>query len=175
VLSAGALIGSPELVSLAQAHRSRILIPSGAIGGLDAVAAMAEGDIRSARLITTKPPAALHGVAWLSDRGIDPAQVRTPTLVFSGAVQEAVRHFPANLNVAAALSLAGIGVQETMVELWLDPHAHGNCHAIEVVADSGTMRFSMEALPSANPGTSALAAQSVLALLRKMGSALQVA
>jgi aspartate dehydrogenase len=97
-------------------------------------------------------------------------QVRQATLLFAGPVREAVRHFPANLNVAAALSLAGIGLQKTMVELWLDPAARGNCHVIEVTSDSGTMRFSMEGVPSANPGTSSLAAQSVLALLRKMGA-----
>lgn len=169
VLSTGALLTSPELLALAQEYRSQIHIPSGAIGGLDAVAAMAEGEIRSARLVTRKPPAALHGASWLAGRGIDPELVQQPMLVFSGSADEAVRYFPANLNIAAALSLAGIGPQRTMVELWLDPTISSNCHSIEVDADSGTMRFSIEATPSVNPGTSRLAAQSVLSLLRRMG------
>ncbi|WP_343582858.1 aspartate dehydrogenase [Herbaspirillum sp.] len=172
VLSTGALLASPELLALTQEYRSQIHIPSGAIGGLDAVAAMAEGEIRSAKLVTRKPPSALRGVSWLAERGIDPDLVRQPLLVFSGSAHEAVRHFPANLNIAAALSLAGIGPRRTMVELWLDPAIRSNCHTVEVDADSGTMRFSIEATPSANPGTSRLAAQSVLSLLRRMGGSM---
>ncbi|MBP0597441.1 aspartate dehydrogenase [Herbaspirillum sp. LeCh32-8] len=170
VMSAGALLASPDMLALWERHRNRIHIPSGAIGGLDAVAAMAEGDIRSAKLVTRKPPAALRGVAWLGEQGIDPDRVVQPTLVFAGCALDAVGRFPANLNVAAALSLAGIGPQRTRVELWVDPAARGNCHAIEVESDSGTMRFSIEAQPSANPGTSSLAARSALALLRRMAT-----
>lgn len=168
VLSTGALLASPELLALWERYRHQIHIPSGAIGALDAVAAMAEGEIRSARLITRKPPAALRGVAWLEEQGIVPEQVRQPTRVFSGSACEAVRCFPANLNVAAALSLAGIGPSRTMVELWIDPAVQGNHHTIEIDADSGTMCFSMQAVASANPGSSSLAAQSVLSLLRRM-------
>jgi aspartate dehydrogenase len=170
VMSAGALLASPEMLALWERYRGRIHIPSGAIGGLDAVAAMAEGEIRSARLVTRKPPAALRGVAWLNEQGIDPELVRQPTLVFTGSAIDAVRRFPANLNVAAALSLAGIGPHRTQVELWLDPAARGNCHAIEIDSDSATMHFSIEALASANPGTSSLAARSALALLRRMAA-----
>ncbi|NUU01555.1 aspartate dehydrogenase [Herbaspirillum robiniae] len=169
VLSCGALLSSPELGLLAGRHRGRIHVPSGAIGGLDAVAAMAEGEIRSARLISRKPPIALRAIPWLEQRGIDLREVREPTLVFRGYAAQAARHFPANLNVAATLSLAGIGAQRTEVELWADPHARGNCHAIEVESDSGAMRFSIEATASGNPATSSLAAQSVLALLRRLG------
>jgi aspartate dehydrogenase len=170
VMSVGALLCRTQLQESAVRHRGRILIPSGAVGALDAVAAMAEGEIRSARLVTRKPPAALRGVPWLAAQGIDLASVREAVRVFSGPVGDAVRHFPDNLNVAAALALAGIGAQRTVVELWADPHARGNCHAIEVESDSGVMRFSIEGVACAgNPGTSSLAAQSALAMLRRIG------
>jgi aspartate dehydrogenase len=168
VMSAGALLASPEMLALWEQYRHHIHIPSGAIGGLDAVAAMAEGEIHSARLVTRKPPSALRGVAWLDEQGIVPDLVQSPMRVFAGTACDAVRCFPANLNVAAALSLAGIGPWRTMVELWIDPEVRGNHHTIEIDADSGSMRFSMQAVASENPGTSSLAAQSVLSLLRRM-------
>ncbi len=167
-MSAGALLLRPELLALREQYRHRLHLPSGAIGGLDAVAAMAEGEIRSARLVTRKPPAALRDVAWLEQQGIVVEQLRQPQRVFSGTAAEAVRCFPDNLNVAAALSLAGIGPQRTMVELWIDPAIGSNCHAIEVESDSGRLQFSIQALPSTNAGTSSLAARSALALLRRL-------
>ncbi|HWW07311.1 aspartate dehydrogenase [Collimonas sp.] len=172
VLSASALVSSPELLALWEQYRRHIHIPSGAIGGLDAVAAMAEGEIRSAKLVTRKPPGALRSVSWLKEQGIVPESVRRPTMVFSGTAFDAVRYFPTNLNVAAALSLAGIGPLRTIVELWIDPDARRNHHAIEVYADSGSMHLSIEAVASMNPGTSSLAAQSVLSLLRRLGNAM---
>ncbi|MBV8624907.1 MAG: aspartate dehydrogenase [Herbaspirillum sp.] len=167
-MSAGALLLAPGLLALREQYRHRFHLPSGAIGGLDAVAAMAEGEIRSARLVTRKPPAALREVAWLAQQGIVVEQLRQPQRVFCGTAAEAVRHFPDNLNVAAALSLAGIGPERTMVELWIDPAIGSNCHAIEVESDSGRLQFSIQAQPSANPGTSSLAARSALALLRRL-------
>ncbi|MFJ3057910.1 aspartate dehydrogenase [Herbaspirillum sp. NPDC087042] len=167
-MSAGALLLAPGLLALREQYRHRFHLPSGAIGGLDAVAAMAEGEIRSARLVTRKPPAALRDVAWLDQQGIVVAQLRQPQRVFSGTAAEAVRHFPDNLNVAAALSLAGIGPQRTRVELWIDPGISSNCHAIEVESDSGRLQFTIQAQPSVNPGTSSLAARSALALLRRL-------
>lgn len=167
-LSAGAFVSSPELALLWQRYRAQIHIPSGALGGLDAVAAMAEGHIDAVRLVTTKPAAALRGAPGITQLGIDVQSLTRPTQVFAGTAADAIQLFPDNLNVAAALALAGVGAHRTMVELWLDPHARTNRHEVEVQADSGLLRFSMDAAPSANPMTSSLAAQSVLALLRRL-------
>ncbi|WP_443115242.1 aspartate dehydrogenase [Herbaspirillum seropedicae] len=167
-MSAGGFVSSPALTLLWQRYRSQIHIPSGALGGLDAVAAMAEGHIDTVRLVSTKPAAALRGAPGLTQLGIDLQSLTGPTQVFGGTAAQALELFPDNLNVAAALALAGAGAHRTMVELWLDPHARTNRHEVEVLADSGRLRFSMDAMPSSNPRTSSLAAQSVLALLRRL-------
>lgn len=168
VMSAGALLAQPHLFDLAATHGGQILVPGGALGGLDAVAAMAEGRIYSARLVTRKPAASLRGAHYLLERNIDVDSLIAPLRVFSGTAREAVLGFPANLNVAAALALAGIGADLTTVELWADPRASCNTHTITVESDAGKMTLSIEGIPSANPKSSRLAAQSVLALLRKM-------
>ncbi len=168
VMSVGALLAQPQLFDLAATHGGQILVPSGALGGLDAVAAMAEGRIYSARLVTRKPAVSLRGAHYLLERNIDVDNLLAPLRVFCGTAREAVVGFPANLNVAAALALAGIGADLTTVELWADPRASCNTHTITVESDAGKMTLSIEGIPSANPKSSRLAAQSVLALLRKM-------
>ena len=168
VLSSGALLNSPQIIALASRHRGQVMIPSGAVGGLDIIAAMAEGKIDQLRLITTKPPFALRNAQYLMEHRINLERLNSPVCVFSGSAREAARHFPDNLNVAASLSLAGIGPDRTQVELWADPHTTVNRHEVKVGAASGTVTIQIAAVPSANPKTSALAAQSTLALLRKM-------
>ena len=170
VLSSGALLLQPRLFDLAEQHGGQILVPSGALGGLDAVRAMAEGRIDSARLITTKPPAALRDAPYLLAHGIHVDRLDQPLCVFSGSAIDAVRGFPANLNVAAALALAGIGGERTMVELWADPAASGNAHRIEIASDAGKMSMTIAGTASANPKTGRMAAQSVLAMLRRLGA-----
>ncbi len=174
VLSSGALLAQPHLLDLAREHGGKILVASGALGGLDAVAAMAEGEIYSAKLVTHKPAASLRGAGYLLEHGIELEGIGAPLCVFSGTAREAVRGFPANLNVAAALALAGIGADLTMVELWADPNATCNSHTIHIESDAGKMAMTIEAMPSANPKTSRMAAQSVLAVLRKMAAPLQL-
>ena len=174
VLSAGALLLQPHLQDLARQHGGQLLVPSGALGGLDAVAAMAEGSIHTAKLVTSKPAASLRGAAYLLEHGIQVEGIDAPIRVFSGSAREAVQGFPANLNVAAALALAGIGADLTMVELWADPAATCNTHRIELESDAGRMTMEIACLPSANPKTARMAAQSVLALLRKLRAAVRV-
>lgn len=173
VLSSGALLHAPELLSLADQHRGQLIIPSGAIGGLDIIAAMAEGGIQTVKLITTKPPSALQGHAYLGLHCIEPGQLTAPVRIFSGSALEAARHFPDNLNVAASLSLAGVGAHRTEVELWLDPAATVNRHEVSVLSGSAAMTIQIAARPSVNPKTSTLAAQSALSVLRRMSAALR--
>lgn len=106
--SVGALLPRLQLVERARATGARIVIPTGALLGLDAVRAAAEGEIESITLETRKPPAGLLGAPYLDQHGIDLHGIDVATRVFSGNVQEAVAGFPANVNVAAALALAGI-------------------------------------------------------------------
>jgi aspartate dehydrogenase len=174
VLSAGALLPRPHLIALAQQHGGQIIVPTGALLGLDAVAAAAEGDIHSVRMITRKPPNGLEGAPYLVEHGISVAGLNTAKLVFSGTAREAAAGFPANVNVVAALSLAGIGPNRTTIEIWADPAVSRNCHSIEVDADSARFSLSIENIPSENPKTGRITALSVIAALRKLNAPLRV-
>jgi aspartate dehydrogenase len=174
VLSCGALLPRPELLDLAKAKGGRIIVPTGALLGLDAVVAAAEGDITSVRMTTRKPPGGLKGAPYLEQHGISVDGLTEAKRVFSGSAREAAAGFPANVNVAAALSLAGIGPDRTRIDIWADPAVTRNCHDIEVEADSARLRMSIENVPSENPKTGRIVALSVLAALRKLGAPLSV-
>ena len=174
VLSCAALLRHPELVELARAHGGRILVPTGALLGLDAVSAAAEGVIHSVRMTTRKPPSGLVGAPHLVKHGIDVTNLSAPLLVFSGTAREAAIGFPANVNVAAALSLAGIGADRTTIDIWADPAVTRNIHRIEVDSDAARLELQIENVPSENPKTGRITAQSVIALLRKQRAPLVI-
>lgn len=173
-LSAGALLPRPELIELARARGGQIIVPTGALIGLDAVCAAAEGDIRSVRMITRKPPGGLAGAPHLVENAISIERLTEPKLVFSGSARAAAAGFPANVNVAAALSLAGIGPDATTIEIWADPTVTRNCHRIEVDADSASFSMTIENIPSENPKTGRITALSAIAALRKLRAPLRV-
>lgn len=175
VLSCGALLDNFDLVDLARRQGGRILVPTGALLGLDAVQAAAVGDISRVQMTTRKPPNGLAGAPYLVENDISVERLNQPKRVFSGTAREAARGFPANVNVAAALALAGIGPDRTMIDIWADPGVDRNLHRIEVEADS--VRFALEIanVPSVeNPRTGRLTPLSVVALLRKLSSPLAI-
>jgi aspartate dehydrogenase len=174
VLSCGALLPRPELIELARQNGGRIIVPTGALLGLDAVVAAAEGTINSVRMITRKPPKGLVGAPYLIANDISVEGLNEPKRVFSGSAREAAAGFPANVNVAAALSLAGIGPDRTTIDIWADPGVERNCHSIEVDADSARFTLAIENVPSENPKTGKIVALSVLATLRKLGAPMAV-
>jgi aspartate dehydrogenase len=174
VLSCGALLDNFELVDFAKRHGGRVLVPSGALLGLDAVAAAAEGAISSVHMITRKPPSGLAGAPYLEVHGIAVAGLAAAKRVFAGTAREAARGFPANVNVAAALALAGIGPERTTIEIWADPGIDRNIHRIEVEADAARFSMQIENVPSENPKTGRLTPLSVIAALRKLVSPLAV-
>jgi len=175
VLSCGALLDNLDLVDLARRHGARILVPSGALLGLDAVAAAAEGSISSVHMITRKPPKGLSGAPYLEENAIDVAGLSEPKRVFTGTARDAARGFPANVNVAAALALAGIGPDRTTIEIWADPMIARNMHRIVVEADAARFSLEIENVPSdENPRTGRLTALSVIAALKKLSSPLAV-
>jgi aspartate dehydrogenase len=174
VLSAGAILSHENLVDLARDHGGQIIVPTGALIGLDAVTAAAEGTIHSVRMITRKPVRGLIGAPYLVQNNINIDQIREPVRVFNGTPREAAIGFPANLNVAVALSLAGIGADRTTLEIWADPSLERNTHRIEVDADSASFSMSIENIPSDNPKTGRITALSVIACLRKMTAPLRV-
>jgi aspartate dehydrogenase len=175
VLSCGALLDNLDLVDLARRSGGRVLVPTGALLGLDAVVAAAEGNISSVTMISRKPPRGLLGAPYLETNGIDITGLGAPKRVFSGTAREAARGFPANVNVAAALALAGIGPERTTVEIWADPTVTRNIHRIEVEAEAARLSMQIENVPSAeNPRTGRLTPLSVIAALKKLASPLAI-
>jgi aspartate dehydrogenase len=174
VLSVGALLENDDLVELAREHGGQIVVPTGALIGLDAVTAAAVGTIHSVQMVTRKPLGGLAGAPYLVENNIDIERITEPLKIFDGTAREAAKGFPANLNVAVALSLAGIGPDRTRVQIWADPSVTRNVHRIEVDADSARFSMSIENIPSENPRTGLITALSVIACLRKLRASLRV-
>jgi aspartate dehydrogenase len=169
-LSAGALEDEDfyhGLKLLAQRHARRVYLPTGAIGGLDALAAAAIAGLDSVVLTTTKPPQALPGLQADSLAG--------PTCIYEGPAREAVKRFPQNVNVAAAVSLAGIGFDRTTVRVVADPAAQRNRHQLEARGRFGELSIELRLLPSPeNPKTSYLAALSAIGLVRRLSETVRI-
>ena len=174
VLSVGALLDSPHLLDLAREYGGRLIVPSGALLGLDAVGAAAEGVVHSIKITSRKPVKGLIGAPFLGQNMLSIEDIRVPQLLFSGTAREAIVGFPANLNVAVALGLAGIGVDDTQVEIWADPDISRNSHLVEVDADAATFMMKIDNVPSENPRTGLITALSVVSLLRKRHAPLVV-
>jgi aspartate dehydrogenase len=174
-LSVGALLEEGDLIETARTTGARILVPTGALLGLDAVRAAAEGHISSVNMVTRKPPAGLAGAPYLIEHGIGIDGLTEPLLVFSGSARDGARGFPANVNVAAALSLAGIGPDRTQMEIWADPGVTRNTHRIVVEADSARLTMMIENVPTEeNPKTGKITALSTLTALRGLVATLRV-
>jgi aspartate dehydrogenase len=174
-LSVGMLVNHMHLVDRAAATGARIVVPTGALLGLDAVRAAAEGTIASVKMLTRKPPAGLAGAPLLIQKGISVEGLKEPLQVFSGSAREAIAGFPANVNVAVALSLAGIGPDKTHCEIWADPEVTRNTHTITVKSDASDLTMTIENVPSEeNPRTGKITALSALAALRRLTAPLVV-
>jgi aspartate dehydrogenase len=174
VLSVGALLESDDLIELAKENGGQIVVPTGALIGLDAVTAAAVGTIHSVQMVTRKPVGGLAGAPYIVENNIDIERISEPLKIFDGTAREAAKGFPANLNVAVALSLAGIGADRTRVQIWADPTVTRNVHRIEVDSDSARFSMSIENIPSENPRTGLITALSVIACLRKLRASLRV-
>jgi aspartate dehydrogenase len=179
VLSVGALADAElreRVVTTAEEEGQVVHVPSGAIAGLDAVKAAAlTGDLNAVSLTTTKNPAGLEGAPYLEENDVDVGEFDTATTVFEGAATEAALAFPSNINVAMALSLAGIGPDDTTVRIVADPEEENNVHHIEATGEMGTIETTVHNVPSpTNPKTSYLAAVSAIEKLRTMGATVRV-
>jgi len=174
-VSSAALIENMDIVDLARTHGGRIVLATGALLGLDAVRAAAEGEIHSVEMITRKPPRSLAGAPYLERRGIDVSNLQEPLLVFEGSAREGAAGFPANVNVAASLALAGIGPDRTRLQIWADPTKSRNTHTIKVDADSVRFEMLIENVPTPEkPGTGKVTALSVIAALKSLTATLRV-
>jgi aspartate dehydrogenase len=175
VLSVGGLVGVlDEWARLAEKHGCRILVPSGAVAGLDGMKGAREGGITAVTMETRKPPRGLAGAPWIADRKIDLGAITTETLIFEGSATEAVKAFPANVNVVAAVSLASIGPEKTRIKVFAVPGLLRNQHRITVDGEFGRLTVEIENVPSENPRTGKLSYLSAIAMLRELGASVQV-
>ncbi|MCC7272596.1 MAG: DUF108 domain-containing protein [Alphaproteobacteria bacterium] len=175
-LSAGGVPAFPDMVDFAERHAGRVRIASGAMPGLDSIRSAAEGTIRSVKLNSRIKPASFVGEEYLEARGYDFTRpLDAAVRVFAGTAREAAAAFPRHFNVAISLSLAGVGFDRTMVEIWADPDIPGAIHNVELEADEVVLSLTSRNRPSeANPKTSRIIAPSVLAALRSMVAPLHV-
>ena len=174
-ISVGALLDHADLVETARATGAQIVVPSGAVMGLDAVRGAAESGIESVTMITRKPPKGLRGAPYLVEHGISVDGLDAPLKVFEGTAREGARGFPANVNVAAALGLAGVGPDRTRLEIWADPGVTRNTHEIRLEAQTLRFHLCIENVPSReNPRTGRSVAPSVVAALRRFVAPLVV-
>jgi aspartate dehydrogenase len=173
VLSVGALLDHPEWIERAAAQGARIHAPSAAIAGLDGLkGAAVDGHLDTVVMETRKPPRGLAGAPGVA--GIDLAAITESTLVFEGTAREACRAFPANVNVVAAVSLAGIGPDRTSIRILADPSVDRNRHTVTAEGAFGRLRIEIENVPSENPRTGKLAYLSTIAYLRDLGAPIRI-
>jgi len=172
ILSVGGIFSVDfDYLALAKEKGGRVYFPSGAVGALDALKAANVGEVKAVTLTTRKPPSALVGAPYLEEQSISLDNLTEPREIFCGKAADAIRGFPKNINVAASLSLAGIGLSKTEVRIVADPEARFNSHEVVVEGDSGKISCCTENRPSPdNPKTSYLAALSALALIRELVS-----
>ena len=174
VISIGALLEHPEVIEQARATGCRLYAPSGAIAGLDGIKSACQGRVDRVEMVSRKPIAALEGAPFLVENEIPVAGLTGEQEVFYGTARDAVRGFPSNLNVSAAVSLAGIGPDRTMVRIVADPALSRNCHDITVEGEFGLLRVHIENIPSENPKTGRLTALSIIRSVRDVADPVRI-
>jgi aspartate dehydrogenase len=174
-MSVGCFLSNRALLKRASRTKGTLLLPSGAIAGLDAVKAASVLGIRSLTLTTTKPPKGFYGNEYIKGRGIDPAKIRCDTVLFDGDAQDAVIAFPQNINVAAALAIAAGPRVRVRVKIVASPQVTRNTHEIVAAGPFGriTTRTENEIFPD-NPKTSYLAGLSAIATLKSFGQRIKI-
>lgn len=174
VLSGGALCDDAlreRLEAAAQKSGAMLYVPSGGIGGLDALKAACVAGVDSVEIAVTKPPAAWKNIDYVEKLGVDLDHLDGPVVLFDGRARDGVPHFPANVNIAALLSMAGIGFDRTRLKVVADPALKFNTHYITIRGKSGTISLKFESVPFPdNPKTAMLAAYSALAAFRQFNS-----
>jgi aspartate dehydrogenase len=167
LISIGALADAnfeERLYRAAHDYGHRVYLATGAIAGLDAIAAGAVGGLHAVTHSVRKPPAGL-----LPADEIDAAVASgEPRVLYEGPAREAALRFPENVNVAAAVSLAGLGLDRTTVRVVADPTVQRNTHEIEVRGEFGELRVILQNVPTENPKTGRLTAMSMIKAVRNL-------
>ncbi len=151
---------------------AQLLIPAGAIAGLDGLGALKLAGLTSVTYTSTKPPLAWRNTP--AERIVTLAALRERTVFFEGSAQDAALNYPKNANLAATIALAGLGFERTTVRLVADPGAEGNTGTIHAESGIGTMTVTMVGRASANPKTSASTGYSLVHAIRSQGALLAI-
>ena len=178
VMSTGALLDEnlyQEVLNMARRMGRKVYVPSGAVVGLDNVKSAALEEIESVTLTTRKPPVSFEGAPFIKERGVDLTSIREPKVLYEGPAREAVKLFPRNVNVAASLSLAGVGADRTWVKIIADPNVKGITHEVRVKGAFGELMTKTVNRPFPdNPKTSYIAALSAIATLKKVSENIDI-
>lgn len=174
VISTGALLDHPEIIEQSRRTGCHLYVPSGAIAGLDGIKSACVGQVTHVTMTTRKPPNALEGAPYLVQNGISLAGLKEEKEVFSGSAREACKGFPANVNVSAAVSLAGIGPDRTRIRILAVPGLQRNCHDIGVEGEFGRLHVHIENVPSENPKTGKLTALSIIRSIQDVMDPLRI-
>jgi aspartate dehydrogenase len=171
VMSVGAFANPDffsQVIKNVEKNDVNLYVPSGAIAGIDAIKSI-RSSISYVTLTTTKNPNSLKDSPFFKKTNLTVDSIKKRTLLFEGSAIEAVQNFPANVNVAALLGLAGIGVEKTKVNVIADPSLRINKHEIKVIGKFGELIVRVKNVPSpTNPKTSYLAILSVIESLRSI-------
>jgi len=163
----GILTHTQELLRLSEKHRAKVYIASGALCGIDGLKGARMGKVKSVALTTIKNPLSFKGVRFVEEKGIKLGQLKKDLVLFSGTAREAVRHFPQNINVAAVLSLAGLGADKTRVRIIASPFVKKNIHEVEIRSKAADIfTRTQNVVHPDNPKTSYLAVLSAIAALK---------
>jgi aspartate dehydrogenase len=177
VLSAGALVDDglrEEAVQAATRSGATLYVPSGGIGGLDALKTACIAGVDQVTIRVAKPPAAWKRIPFVEALKVDLDALSSATTLFEGPAREGVPHFPQNVNIAAVLSLAGIGFDRTRLHVVADPALRFNTHTIRVCGKSGQFSVVLENVPAPeNPKTAWLACYSALCALKEFRTAVR--
>ena len=174
-VSGAGILENLDLEEMARKNDTQIILATGAILGLDALRAAAESKINSVKMITRKPPNALSSAPYVIKNKIELNDLLEEKLIFKGSATEGAKAFPANVNVAAAVGLAGIGADKTELEIWADPNLTRNTHKVIVDSDSAMFEMSIQNVQSPdNPGTGKITGLSVVACLRGFASPFKI-
>ena len=174
-VSGSGILDNLDLEELAKTKNSQIILATGAILGLGALRAASESNINSVTMTTRKPPNALSNAPFVINNNIELNNLLEPKLIFKGSATDGAKAFPANVNVAAAVGLAGIGANKTKLEIWADPNLKRNTHKVEVDSDSAIFEMSIQNVQTPeNPGTGKITGLSVIACLRGLKSSFKI-
>lgn len=174
LISMGALLDHPELIDLAREKGCRLILPSGAIAGLDGIKAACEGRVDHVTINTRKPPKSIRDAPFVLDNNIDVDALTEETELFSGSVREAIRGFPDNVNVAVCVALAGIGPDKTTIRILAVPGLQRNSHTIEIEGEFGSLTISIANALSENPSTGRLTAMSIIRSIKDLMDPVQI-